>query len=412
MRPSWKTSWKIAWKPDAIACLALCAVLVAPSASVASPESSRLRARAYEHALNLDYDEATRDMEAALKADPNDAAAERGLASIPWLMISFRRGAVTVDEYLGGITGQSVAMREPPGDLASRFNTHIQRAISLADALAEASPRAADAHYQVGATVGLQASYIATVEGRILGAFRAARRAYDESERVLELDASRKDAGLVVGMYRYVVSMMPLPMRMMAYVAGFGGGKELGLQMIEEAATYPSDSQADARFALVLLYNREGRYGDALRQLYELQRRFPRNRLLWLEAGATALRGGRAAEAEQQLTTGLRLLASDTRARMFGEDALWYQKRGAARVALNRLDEADADLRRALTGEARRWVQGRAFAELGKIADLRRNRAAARANFQKALAIAEEDNDPIGAAAARQWIDKPFTRAR
>jgi hypothetical protein len=408
MRPSWKT----AWKPKTIFVLALCAMLAAPSASVATPESSRLRVRAYDHALNLDYDEATRDMEAAVKADPNDAAAERGLASIPWLLISFRRGAVTVDEYLGGITRQNVAMREPPGDLASRFNMHIQRAISLADVLAEARPRDAEAHHQVGAAVGLQASYIATVEGRILGAFRAARRAYDESERVLELDASRKDAGLVVGVYRYVVSMMPLPMRMMAYVAGFGGGKELGLQMIEEAAAYPADSQADARFALVLLYNREGRHGDALRQLAELQRRFPRNRLLWLEAGATALRGGRAADAEQQLTTGLRMLASDTRARMFGEEALWYQKRGAARVALNRLDEAETDLRRALTGEARRWVQGRAFAELGKIADLRRNRAAARANFQKALAIAEEDNDPIGAQAARQWIDTPYARGR
>ena len=385
-------------------------MLAVPSASVATPESSRLRARAYDHALNLDYDEATRDMEAAVKADPNDPAAERGLASIPWLLISFRRGAVTVDEYLGGITRQNVDVREPPGDLASRFNMHIQRAISLADALVEARPRDADAHYQAGATVGLQASYIATVEGRILGAFRAARRAYDESERVLELDASRKDAGLVVGMYRYVVSTMPLPMRMMAYVAGFGGGKERGVQMIEEAAAYQSDSQADARFALVLLYNREGRYGDALRQLYELQRRFPRNRLLWLEAGATALRGGRAAEAEQQLSAGVRMLASDARARMFGEEALWYQKRGAARVALNRLDEAEMDLRRALAGESRRWVQGRAFAELGKIADLRRNRGAAQANFQKALVIAEEDNDPIGAETARQWIDTPFTR--
>jgi tetratricopeptide (TPR) repeat protein len=213
-------------------------------------------------------------------------------------------------------------------------------------------------------------------------------------------------------MYRYVVSLMPLPMRMMAYVAGFGGGKERGLQMIEEAAAYPSDSQADARFALVLLYNREARYGDALKQLYELQRRFPRNRLLWLEAGATALRGGRAPEAEQQLDTGLRMLASDTRPRMFGEDALWHQKRGTARVALNRLDEAEIDLRSAAMGEARRWVQGRAFAELGKIADLRSNRSAARVNFQKAVAMAQDDNDPIGAEAAGRWVDAPYARGK
>jgi len=185
-----------------------------------------------------------------------------------------------------------VALREPPADLASRFNTHMERATRLSEALLRAKPGDADAHYQVAATVGLQASYIATVEGRIVGAFRAARRAYDEGETALELDASRKDAGLVVGTYRYVVSLMSLPLRMMAYVAGFGGGKERGLQMVEEAAGFASEAQPDARFALVLLYNREGRYGDALRQIAELQRRYPRNRLLWLEAGATALRGG------------------------------------------------------------------------------------------------------------------------
>jgi tetratricopeptide (TPR) repeat protein len=392
--------------------MALVLALAFPCVAVANPESARLRARAYELAYNLDYDEAAREMEAAVKADPNDPAAERGRAVIPWLMISLRRGAVSVDEYLGGITRQNVAMREPPADLASRFATHIQQAQALADAQAAARPRDAEAHHQVGATVGLQASYIATVEGRILGAFRAARRAYDESEQALALEPARRDAGLVVGVYRYIVSLMPLPMRMMAYVAGFGGGKERGLQMIEEAAAYPSESQADARFALVLLYNRELRHEEALRQLSELQRRFPRNRLLWLEAGATALRGGRAADAEQQLTTGLRMLAADTRPRMFGEEALWYQKRGAARVALNRLEQADADLRRAVAGESRRWVQGRAYAELGKAADLRRDRATARAHFQKALALAEQDNDPIGADAARRWIEVPFTRSR
>jgi predicted Zn-dependent protease len=316
---------------------------------------------------------------------------ERGLATIPWLMISFRRGAATVDEYLGGVTRQNVALREPPADLASRFNTHMERATRLSEALLRAKPRDADAHYQVAATVGLQASYIATVEGRIVGAFRAARRAYDEGETALELDASRKDAGLVVGTYRYVVSLMSLPLRMMAYVAGFGGGKERGLQMVEEAARFASDAQP-----------------DALRQVAELQRRYPRNRLLWLEAGATALRGGRAAEAESQLNAGMRMLGADKRQRMFGEEALWYAKRGTARVALRRLDEADPDLRRAVTLEARGWVKGRAYTELGRIADLRRDRAGARANFEKAVMLCEEDNDTVGADSARRWIDEPY----
>ena len=102
---------------------------------------------------------------------------------------------------------------------------------------------------------------------------------------------NRKEAGLVVGTYRYLVSTLSLPMRLMAYVAGFGGGKEHGLQMIEETAAAAGENRTDAEFALVLLYNREKRYDDAMRVLGNLRRRYPRNRLVLLEAGATATRG-------------------------------------------------------------------------------------------------------------------------
>ena len=123
----------------------------------------------------------------------------------------------------------------------------------------------------------------------------------------------RVDAGLIVGTYRYLVASLVLPARWLAYMAGFGGGKEKGLGLIEAAANYPSLSQPDARFALVLLYNREARYAAAQTQLAELRRVYPRNRLLWLESGATYLRAGKPAEAEAVLTEGMRMLAADKR---------------------------------------------------------------------------------------------------
>jgi tetratricopeptide (TPR) repeat protein len=385
-------------------------VLLVPSLAWANQESATLRARGFAHAYNLDYDLAERDMSAAVRADPQDIGARRGLAVIPWLLISFRRGAVTVDDYLGSVSKQNVAMREPPPDLASRFREHSAAALALAEQRVAARPRDPEAHYQLGAIVGLQASYVATVEGRVLGAFRAARRAYDAHERLLELDPARKDAGLIVGMYRYIVSQLSLPIRLMAYVAGFGGGKELGIQMIEGAAAYGGENAADARFALVLLYNREQRYNDALAVLIELQREFPRNRILWLEAGATALRAGRARDAERLLEDGMSRLRADPRPRMFGEEALWHLKRGTARLALRRHSEAESDLRRTLQLEGRKWVAGRAHAELGKLADLRGNRGAARREFERAIELAQQDNDPIGEAAAQRWIDTPFGR--
>ena len=184
-------------------------------------------------------------------------------------------------------------------------------------------------------------------------------------------------------------------------LAGFGGGKERGLQMIEQAAASPGDAQTDARFALVILYNRERRYGDALRIIEQLQRQYPRNRLLWLEAGATALRSGRAADAERWLSDGIERLQTDRRPRMFGEESLWFYKRGAARVALRKLEPARADLGRALEGDGQDWMRGRVHTELGKIADLAGDRARARAEYDMALSVFEGANDLAGEREAR-----------
>jgi len=300
---------------------------------------------------------------------------------------------MTVDDYLGKVTGPSTQTPPPAPEAAAAFRDALDRALALARQRLEANANDADAHFQLGAAVGLRASYTATVDGSALRAFRSAREAYDEHERVMALDPRRKDAGLIVGTYRYVVAALALPLRWMAYVAGLGGGKERGLHLVEEAANYPGESQADARFALVLIYNREKQYDDALKQLVVLRDRYPRNRLVWLELGSTNLRAGRAAEAERLLNEGIARFASDARARMFGEEALWYFKRGAARTALGHDRAAREDLEHALSVDGRRWVHGRAHLELGKLPLKAGNRAAARTEFQAAISLCESDND-------------------
>src|SRR5436190_8849608 len=338
----------------------ICAVLLLAAArpAGANPASDALRARASNHLYNLDHAEALADFRQAMAADPQDAAAYRGLATSLWLSITFTRGNMTVDDYLGRVAKPNGPVAPPPAQATAAYRETIDKAIGLARQRIAANPNDADAHYQLGAAVGLRASYTATVDGSVVGAFRAAREAYDEHEKVLALEPRRKDAGLIVGTYRYIVAALALPLRWMAYVAGFGGGRERGLRLIEEAAAYGGDNQTDARFALILIYNRERRYDDALRQLAMMRERYPRNRLVWLESGSTSLRAGRAADAERFLNDGIARFADDRRQRMFGEDALWRYKRGAARAALGKTAEADTDLRGALSLEARKWVLG------------------------------------------------------
>jgi tetratricopeptide (TPR) repeat protein len=150
------------------------------------------------------------------------------------------------------------------------------------------------------------------------------------------------------------------------------------------------------------MHNRERRYDAALEVLQELRRLHPRNRLVLLEAGSTALRGKQASRADALLTEGLLMLGSDKRARMPGEEALWHYKRGAARVALKQHDTAVQDLQAALRAGAQPWVQGRARIELARVAQQRGDSAGRAEQIRQAVALCEQGQDPACVEEARQ----------
>jgi tetratricopeptide (TPR) repeat protein len=373
-----------------------------------STRAAQLRAEAFEHAYNLDHDRAVSILKQAAAADPNDPATYHSLASITWLNLLFRRGSVTTDEYLGKLVAKDVKVSPPPASLAKTFKRYVERAAKLARQRLDQQPDDVQAQYDLGVALGLQASYTATIEGRVVGAFGPARRAFNAHERVLALDASRHDAGLIVGTYRYVVAGLALPMRWMAYLAGFGGDKERAFALIEAAARTDSEVQTEAKFALVLLYNREKQYDKAQRILTGLKRQYPRNRLLWLESGSTALRAGSPRRAVQELDAGLAMLANETRPRMFGEEALWRYKRGVALRALGQFAKARDDLELAQERKAKPWIKGRALLELGMIADLDQQREQAVARYEAASTVCRAAGDRVCADEAKRLRQTPF----
>ena len=363
--------------------------------------------RAYLAAYSLDYAEGEAMARRAVALGPNESQTHRALASVLWLDILFRRGACTVDLFIGGMTK---GLRDSPGpapDLEAEFKQELGQAIALAEAQARLHPGDVEARHDVGASYAIQASYTASVEGSLLAAFRSARRAYDAHEQVLALSPDRADANFAVGIYRYVVSTLSMPSRFVAYLAGFGGGKERGIMQLESTVKDP-EVHVDAKAALLLIYTREGRHLDALRIARELEAEFPRNRLFVLEHGAAAIRAGRAEDAEATLSRGLAGLASDARPKFPGEPALWLYKRGMARVSLNHLADAQQDLTAALASSPAGWVSGRVRVELGKIADLTGRRQDALAAYQQARAICEQFSDPGCARAASEYMKHPF----
>jgi hypothetical protein len=100
--------------------------------------------RAYTTAYNLDHDEAVALARQAIALNPGDPNAHRALAAILMLNILFRRGAVTVDHFMGGVAKSLGTLPKPQPELDAeplRADTAIHRGSQPA-----ASPKDIDGH--------------------------------------------------------------------------------------------------------------------------------------------------------------------------------------------------------------------------------------------------------------------------
>ena len=399
---------RVAVRAALAAVLALGAAFPGSEARAAEPDPQL--AAGFDHVYNLDYVAAIAAFRDLIAARPDDPAPHRAVSAAVWLQLLFQRGAALTDSYLAGsMYGPSGEFDDPPEHLVDTFEHHVAQAIALSEAAIDRNPDDPDGHYELGVAVALDASYAGTIRRQPFQALRSARRAYLAHEHVLELDPSHHDAKLLLGIYRYIVSVMPRPFRWVAYLVGFDGGKEEALRMLADAARRSTEVRQEAQFALALLYNREREYRRAERVLANLRRAVPRNRLLWLETASIWLRSGRPAMAELILSHGFHRLQADERPRMLGEDAIWHLKRGATRVALGQTDEARIDLLRAARGGATAWVIGQAHLELGKAFDLKGNHQQARGHYVRSRRLCGEGGDRRCARAAATYVMRPYT---
>ena len=363
---------------------------------------------AFSASHNLDHELALSHARKAVALDPNSSRVHRGLASIIWLQQVFERGTMTVDHFLGSVSTSKLPQPKVDPKLSEEFKGALAKAIELAERRLRQEPRNLDALFDAGAAYSIQASHMASVEGGLGGALKAARRAFDTQNEVLTRDPSRASAGFVVGMYRYVISTQPRLVQMFAWLAGFPGDKQKAIEFIE-AASHDPLSRVEGKSALIVIYSREGRHSEAMRLAGELSVELPRNRLLLLEEGAAAIRAGRAGDANAVLTRGLAAFETDTRPKIRSEHALWLYKRGLARLNLNRPAEAKIDLDRALTVQPLPWVEGRIHVALGKLADLAGRRPDAMAAYTTARTKCTEAADKSCLDEAPQYLKQPFS---
>ena len=102
------------------------------------------------------------------------------------------------------------------------------------------------------------------------------------------MDPTFDDALLSVGAFNYVVGVIPGFVRAVLWPLGIrSAGKDLGIQQLEEAATKGKNAATDARMMLLVVYNREKRYDDALHIADQLHGRYPGNFFFELAQAST-----------------------------------------------------------------------------------------------------------------------------
>ncbi len=318
--------------PVGITC-ALCTVMSidALTKQISLPESERRHFgfKGSTTATTSIIPEALDAFEAAIALEPDEPTNQRLAAATLWMRLLFEQGAVTVEDYLGQARS-NVPRRPPSASLAAAFQHHLDRATALAEQHLRDHRNDAEAHFQLGAVAALRASYVATVEGRVRDSVGAARRAYKSHERSLTLDPQRRGRR-VHGRPLSIRDRQPA-LGIAAHCSDVPGSTvaaRLELALSSKRRDTRAMCQTDALFTLSSSTTAKGVTAEALRIIQQLQQRYPRNRLLWLEAAGTALRAGRHRDALEAVDEGLAKLAADPRPRAYGEDARWQRQREA-----------------------------------------------------------------------------------
>lgn len=242
-----------------------------------------LRGDGFEALFNLDYERARKDFREVARLFPNHPAGPQFQAAALWIETLYETRRLQASLY------SSDSFYSPNDDKADpkvveQFRVWTREAKRLAEARLKQNPKDPDAHYYLGATAGLKASFEEAVERRHFAAMRDGSDAVDHHREVIRLDPNYHDAEITIGLYDYVVGTLPLLAKAVVGVAGVRGSRKRGLATIERVTKDGKWARDDARTLLIVLYTRERRYADTLALARELAAKYPRNYLFRLEA--------------------------------------------------------------------------------------------------------------------------------
>ncbi len=231
----------------------------AAAPETASSRMEELRRTGLEALYNLDYEKARKDFSEIVRLYPDHPAGSQLLAARLWAKTLYESRRLQGSIYSSDSFYSKGDDKVDP-KIVAEFRNLTRESKRLADARLKKNPRDVEALNFLAAIAGLKASFEEAVERRHFAALKDGSEAVDRHREVLKLDPTYIDAELTIGLYDYVLGSLPMPVRLLAGVAGARGSKKRGLAALERVAKEGRWSRDDAKSVLILLYTREKRY--------------------------------------------------------------------------------------------------------------------------------------------------------
>ncbi len=245
------------------ACLiALCTVLacICPSDAQAEPTPS---SSAYEQRLALgidafyrsDWQRANAIFKQLQELEPNNPRAWFFESMVPFWQYFFGGG---------------------DSKTATAFLKTSDKAIQVAEKRLKAAPRDTSVVFILSGLHGYR-SLVAAAEKEYSTAIKSGVTGFGYTRQLLSFDDSHEDALIGRGVFNYMMGSVPREGRWMTNMMGMSGDIEAGFQDLERAGKSSSASSTEAQMILTYLYDREGRFDDALRVSRKLVEAYPEN---------------------------------------------------------------------------------------------------------------------------------------
>ncbi len=360
----------------------------------------------FEHFYNLDYDGAMQRFEAVLRAHPDDPMANAYVLMDTIFRELYRQDLLDTTYYARENFLSSGRKVDIPEGVRQRVEQLTDTAVNLADARIKQNGKDKDAYFARGYAKGMHAAFTTLADHSYTGAARQGLASRNDSEQVLKLDPRYTDAKMAVGIQQFAVASLPRLVRMVAGIAGIGGNKEQGLDLLRDSATHGTATRVESQTALSLFLRHDHRYPEAYTVARGLAQQYPHDFLFRLEEANLMKDGGHGPEA---IAIYKRVLDDAAKPGYFTEARLQLAYFGLAETQRGQNDirgAGDSYSKAAAQHNCSDWMRKRAALNAGEMLDKLGQRDLALSYYRQAEAAG---GDQSQAADARKYMKQPYT---